>query len=327
MWGHNSGFHPPNIYTRKILTYPNLFVFTTPLTYKCDDVKNLSPKEKNLLYNIWSTGGVDRFKSVKPKPHDGFNVGYIGTVDYAKIHPDFLKMCKDIYIPNIKFIVIGGLKEKEIEAEAKKLGIGDKFVFIGEFINDINKYLEIFDVFGYPLAPYHYGTCDLVLQEAMAAGVVPIVLNNPMEEYIVKNGKTGIVAKNKIEYIKAIECLYVNTELQKKLSINAKEYAKTHFSIKKLVTEWKNVFNRVLNFQKTTKKWDINKPITYKDVFLESLGHYGEAFICECNSKIKKIAKINSWQTETKGSVHNYSSYFPNDLYLSKWSKLMKKCR
>ena len=32
------------------------------------------------------------------------------------------------------------------------------------------------------------------------------------------------------------------------------------------------------------------------------------------DKRIKELAKINSWQTETKGSVHNYSSYFPEPL-------------
>ena len=45
MWGHNSGFDAPNIYTEKLLLYPDLFVFTTPLSYKVDVAKNV-PKEK-----------------------------------------------------------------------------------------------------------------------------------------------------------------------------------------------------------------------------------------------------------------------------------------
>ena len=103
MWGHNSGFHPPNVYTRKILTYPELFVFTTPLSYNTKEVRSLSYEEKLKLHNIWSTGGIKEFLSIQPKKHNGFNIGYIGTVDYAKIHPNFLDMCCKINIPNVNF--------------------------------------------------------------------------------------------------------------------------------------------------------------------------------------------------------------------------------
>jgi len=322
MWGHNSGFHPPNIFPKKILEYPDMFVFTTPLSYRIREVKELSPEKKKTLYDIWSTDGVDKYKNIEHKEHKGFIVGYIGTVDYAKLHPDFLKICQEIDIPDIKFIVIGGLKEKEIEAEAKKMGIADKFKFTG-FIpkKELINYLKIFDVFGYPLAPYHYGTCDLALQIAMGCGVVPVVLDNPMEQYMVESWKTGIITKNKIEYINAIKTLYYNDITRRILSDNAKKEAFNKFSLKNLDTEWQKVFEGLLRFPKTIKEWNIDKKdITPKDVFLESLGHYGINF----EEKMKKFADNPSWQTETKGSVHNYYSYFPNDPYLFKWSSLMK---
>jgi len=331
MLAHNSGFHPPNIYTRKMLTYPDLFVCTTPLGYKTEDVQGLSKEEKRFFkYVIWSTGGM---RDVTPKKHEGFNIGYIGTVDYAKLHPDFLSICSQIDIPNVKFIVVGGPKEKELEKETKRLGIHKKFVFTG-YSSNLEKYLEIFDVFGYPLNPKHYGTCDLTLQEAMGAGVVPIVLyNNPMEERMVKDMETGMIAHTQKGYIRIIETLYKHPELRNKLAKNAKEYAHREFSLKKLYSQWKIVLEQSLEFPKTTKRWDIKKclwywnkaKITYKDVFLESLGHYGKAFVENNIEEIKKLAKLHSWQSETKGTVHNYHSYFPDDPYLKKWSKLMKK--
>lgn len=369
MWGHNSGFNAPNVYTKKVLLYPDLFVFTTPLSYNTKEMKEFSyifssnmggflevsigrGLRKKYFYDIWSTGGFDNYKATKLKKHKGFNVGYVGTVDYSKLHPEFLQICNEIDIPNIKFIVVGGIMEKEIEAEAKEMGISDKFVFTG-FVQDLPKYYEIFDVFGYPLAPYHYGTCDLVLQIAMASGVVPVVFDNPMEKHMVKNKKTGFVAKNKKEYIQAIKDMYNNINWRKEISDNAKEEANKRFSLQKLESEWRKTFNKILSLHKRSRKWNIDKTeITAKDVFLESLGEYGKPFIIEDMNRetaesivkkmkaeidvitqtltktgvkqIKDLSKINSWQTETKGSVHNYHSYFPDDPYLSKWSKLMR---
>lgn len=339
MWGHNNGFHAPCVFTKKVLTYPDLFVFTTPASFKIKDVQNLSDEEKKSLRVIISTGGVQHVISVKPKEHSGFNVGYIGTVDYTKMHPDFLKICDQVEIPNVKFIVCGGPKEKEIKEEAENLGIGAKFNFEGQIPN-IKEYLALFDVFGYPLAPYHYGTGEQVLQESMAAGVVPVVLNNYIESYLVKDGLTGIVAENKDEYIKALENLYHDVELRNYLSQNAKEYALRTFSLDKLIDDWENIFNEVLlNFPKTIKKWNISKEapdLTPSDIFLEALGDYGESFIFYCNAendeekkiaieKIKKLGESANWQAKTRSTVHHYNYFFPDDRYLSIWSQLMKE--
>jgi L-malate glycosyltransferase len=339
MWSHISGFYPPYVFTKKVLTYPELFVFTTPVSYETKDVRNLPDDMKKKLRVVWSTGGVEHVKNVKPKSHKCFNVGYIGTVDYCKMHPDFLNMCLQVDIPDVNFIVCGGPKEKELQQEAERLGIDGKVTFTG-LVSDITKYLSVFDVFGYPLAPYHYGTCDQALAESMTCGVVPVVLSNRMENQMVKNGVTGMVVNNKEEYGNAIKKLYGNKELRAALSKNAKEYARKTFSLEVLKQEWEKVFEEILMVPKTARKWEIDKPnadISVKDVFLESLGEYGQEFISYCNAvsanekethskKIKKLSESPIWQARTRGTVYHYHEFFPDDDHLAVWSRLMKEC-
>jgi len=311
IWSHNSGLYAPNVYTKKILDYPDIMVFTSPLSYKTYNVMN-SNKE---MYNIWSTGGIDEYLSLKRKRSGKFVVGYVGTIDYAKMHPDFLEMCSKINIPGVEFVVVG-------HPELIKDKVGDNFTLPG-FVTNLGEYYSQFDVFGYPLNPYHYGTCDLVLQIAMASGAVPVVLNNPMELTIIDDRITGIVANNKEEYVNAIEMLYNNPEFREKLSKNAREEAKKRFSLNKLSDEWDIVFNKAMDYDKTNKKWNIDSEnITPTDIFLESLGDYGRNFYS--TERIEELGKEPMWRTETKGSVHNYSSYFPEDPHLLEWSKLMR---
>jgi glycosyltransferase involved in cell wall biosynthesis len=339
MWSHISGFHPPYVFTAKLFRYPDLFVFTTPVSYEATDVQDLSAEMKRKLRVVWSTGGVEHVKNIKPKAHKCFNVGYIGTVDYCKMHSDFLDMCSRVDIPDVKFIVCGGPKEKEIQQEAERLGIGGKCTFTG-LISDITKYLSEFDVFGYPLAPYHYGTCDQALAESMACGVVPVVFSNRMENQMVKDGVTGVVVDNREEYCNTIRKLYSNKELRTQLSENAREYACKVFSLKKMKHEWGNVFEEVFVFPKTARKWEINKSnadISAKDVFLESLGAYGQEFIYCCNAvndqekeisleRIRKLARSPLWQARTRGTAHHYNEFFPDDEHLAVWSSSMKEC-
>lgn len=335
LWSHISGFAPPYIFTKKILKYPDFFIFTTPISFQTEEVRKLNESDRKKIRVIWSTGGIDKQKTLKPQKHRDFIIGYIGTVDYAKMHRDFLKICKAIKNPKIKFMVCGGPNENKMKIEAKKMGLQKKVEFTGK-IKNINRYLSRFDLFGYPLSPSHYGSCDQVLAESMAAGVVPIVLANRMEKTIVKNNINGIVAKTTKNYIEGIYKLYRNKILRDRLSNSGKEYANKTFSLERMEEGWNKTFKELMKRKKTSKKWKINnKKILQKDIFLESIGDYAKSFIEykksdnlkdkeEAKNKITKLNISDLWKADTRGSVHHYHHFFPHDRDLAEWSFLMK---
>ncbi len=332
LWSHVLGNEPPHIVSTNIIEYCDKFVFTSPLSLELNDIKNIPLILKDKLSYIWSTSGIRHFSSIELKAHEGFIVGYIGTVGYHKLHPNFLKMCSMIDLPNIKFIVCGGPEENKIKKEAEKLGIGEKFVFTGP-IENASEYLSTFDVFGYPLQPKHYGTCEQALCESMAAGIPPVVLNNPTESYIVTNLHDGIVANDEESYIKAILFLFDNPSYRKMLSKNAKETAKKRFSIENMAFQWEKTFNNVLKLPKTPKKWpSIFKESTKSSymVFIESLGKYRTPFITYIDSgnkfEIELLFRSSPiWKSRTQGTPSHYYSFFREDNYLKIWSEIAQK--
>ena len=335
-WSHISGFYSPYVFNKPALHYPDFFVFTSPLSLEVPEVKSLQNARRKALRVIWSTGGIERPASLQPKPHSGFTIGYIGTVDYSKMHPEFLKMSNMIKIPDAQFVVCGGPSEKQIQKESLKYGAGKRFIFTGQ-VNDTAGYLSEFDVFGYPLAPQHYGTCEQSLCESMAAGVPPVVLANRTERYIVDDGVTGIVAEDEKAYIIAIENLYHRPELRQRLSCNARETARRRFSIEQMVSRWEDVFSEALRLPKTKRKWTgkyQGKNASAAQVFLESLGEYGKEFLCSFNARnerekkmaqndIKKIYESSYlWRANTRGTPAHYHYFFPEDNFLKLWSEL-----
>lgn len=324
-WSHVSGLVAPNNFTQKALKYPDIFAFTTPVSYESKEIKKLGAKYKKNIRTVWSTGGLDRIKNIKKKKHTGFNIGYVGTVDFVKMHPQFLDLAKNIKIPGVKFIVVGGPNNKDLQKEVEKNGLKDKFLITG-FVPEKEKWnhLQNFDVFGYALSPNHYGSSDQVLQEAMGIGIPPVVFNNPMERYMVENGKTGLVVKNNTEYVEAIEKISRSVKLKSYLSKKAREYAHKTFSLSKMEHQWNDIFIDILKLPKTQKKWEIKKlksKISPKDIFLESIGDYAQFF--NSVGKIKKLAISPNWRSKSKGTVHQYDSFLSRDPNLSKWSKLM----
>lgn len=338
IWSHISGLYEPSNFTKPLFEYADKFIFTTPISLKSDVVKKLSQKNQQKLSTIWSTGGLENVKKVRHKQHKSFNVGYIGTVDYSKLHRDFLDISEKISIKDIQFIVCGGDDEKNIKQEAMDKNISEKFKFTGK-VSNIKEYLSLFDIFGYPLSSYHYGTCDQALAEAMACGIVPVVFNNPMERYMVKHNKTGLIVKNNLEYKNAIEKLYSDKKLREKLSKKAKKEAFKKFSLKNMTQQWEKTFDKSLNIKKTIKKWESKYQgpnSTYFQIFIESTGDKGNYFeniifsedIISKQKAEKKIRKMmqlnNSWNSKSKGTLNHYLSFF-TDVNLDKLNTLLNK--
>jgi len=327
IWSHISGLCPPSTLPQKILNYPDLFVFTSPISFeshgvlistKITDHTNRNKKDFRV---VWSTSGVERFASLKRNPHEGINIGYIGTLDYSKMHPNFLEMHSRIEIEKCKFFVIGGGDDSLVREQA--LPYGDKFTFTGS-VSNITPYIQNLDILGYPLARWHFGTCEQVIGECMALGVPPVVLDNLAERSIVEHGVTGLIAKDENEYVLFVESLALNPELRTFLGENAKLKATTMYSTELMINRWRLIFEEIIEGEKTKKEWSINvKKITPSDVFLESLGGYS-CYFTEGTYRILYKSPLYGplWRSKTKGTALHYSSFFPKDSRLKKWSEM-----
>lgn len=215
-WSHKNHEVP-----QQILSFPDLFLDVSPI--------------QGHGRHIWSTGGVDRFLKIQPKSHEGFNIGYVGWVSYRKIHPEWLPMCREIKkaIPDARFTFVG----ENLTAVKGEEG----FTFTG-LVDDVASYLAEFDIFGYALRPDHFGTSEQVLGEAMAAGVVPVCMDNPAERLICGEA----TARTEKEYIRMIEMLYQVPEMRKVLSEKVRQRAKQLYSLDTMISQWDDTFEEMM---------------------------------------------------------------------------------
>lgn len=339
LWSHVSGFHPPSVFTKAILDYPDLFVLTTPASMKTTELGRLPDEQKSALRVIWSTGGVADVSIVHKTPHRGHRIGYIGTVDYSKMHPHFVSLSLRVKSTDVQFIVCGGPSEQSISEETAGLGVADRFQFTGE-VDNVLPYLSQFDVFGYPLSPYHFGTCEQSLGEAMAAGIPPVVFSNPAELEIVQHRVNGLVAETESQYAAGIDLLCQQPGLRQALSENARRTAKSRFSMDTMVKKWTLLFEEILTRPKRPREWKgpfggTGMPVSR--VFLESLGDYGQVFSRSLRAEnggdseaaIAEIQKtyhaLPIWKSRTRGTPNHYHSFFPGDKALELWSRLSRQ--
>jgi len=335
-WGHISGLFAPYIYFDKLVEYSDKFVFTSPVSYKCKEIQELKSDLKEKLDVIWSTYGIEKFKNVNRLEHDEFVVGLTGTVDYGKLHTDFVDMCSKINIPNIKFVICSNDSYEHLKERAYFLNIHNKFLF-KSCVENITDYLASYDVFGYPLQPTHFGSCEQALGEAMICGVVPVVLNNLAESHIIKHKQTGLIAKSIDEYCRCIEYLYNNKNELLRMSVNAKQEAEKKYNINNTINKWNELFSKIVKQEKREHIWS-NYFIPPHIIYAISLGPFGLSFFnytfsdLIANSELKKksISEIRQlfksnimFCSDKKGSVKQYLNYFPNDKYLQEWEKLL----
>lgn len=328
LWSHVSGLHAPAEFTPALVEYPDRFIATTPISRDASAVAN--PTQISVL---WATSGLSYAANVKYREHKGFIVGYLGTVDFSKLHPLFIDMCKKINITDSFFEVCGGDAHEEIAQQAAGQGLIDKIQCFGK-VADIGLYLERWDVFGYPLNPLHFGTCDQALAEAMAAAIPPVVLNNPMECSMVQHMNTGLVSKSNQEYVENISLLYDDPELRRDLGAQAKEYALCTFSLETMVKQWRTELAFAMEFSRKERQWSGRRAghrCSGFDIFLESNLKNRQLFerfrTDDANAKMQVGALVHqnpAWRSKNKGTAHQYYSFFGDDADLKRLSACMR---
>ncbi len=137
------------------------------------------------VYLVPSAAGLSKpeIKGFSARSIDGL---YLGTLSPAKIHSDYVRfLARFIKAGHARNIVAGEVSAdcslpQQIAAE----GLSDAVAMPGH-VSDVQTLFQDARYFLYILNPNHYGTSENALIEAMSAGVVPIILNNPVETHLV----------------------------------------------------------------------------------------------------------------------------------------------
>lgn len=134
---------------------------------------------------------------------------------------------------NLIFLVAGkdagylnSLKEK-----VKEKNIQEKVKFLG-MVSD-KTLIELYKISNFFVLYSDWEGFGIVIIEAMANGMPAIGSNNGALPLVIKNNKTGFIAKNEYELRKKIELLIKDKKLLDRMSKNAKEYAKEY--------DWDNI--------------------------------------------------------------------------------------
>lgn len=322
IWCHVSGLQTPVI-PAGLISAAHRCLFTSPCSYEATEVQQLPPETRNRLDAIHSTGGFDDFVPPNRPDNEALTAGYVGSLNFAKLHPHYADFLAAVPIHGFRVRMIGDMTNREVlQHQCEKAGRQEMLEFRG-YTDDVASELAAINVTPYLLNPNHYGTTENALLEAMAMGVVPVVLDNPAERCLVRHGETGLIVNSPEEFAAAITWLADNPAKRTEISRRAAKSVRERFSPGKTAAAFSRHYLAVIEEEKTAVRFRKIFGDTPADWFL-ACQRNKDTFLTEQGFDTVDEMTIPGLLERTKGSSFHFHRNFPEDMRLSQWTNRLK---
>lgn len=211
-------------------------------------------------------------------------VTYTGAIVKGKGFHALAMHWKDVLesVPNAELYVIGSGKLYDRKAKMGSYGIATEeyehefMPYLTDDNGNILKSVHFCGILGSEKVDIYKKTkvgvinptarteiCPLSAIEMEACGI-PVVskFKNGMPD-VIENGVTGMLSYSANDFKKNLIKLLMDDSLNEQYSVNAKKYIAEKFAPERIIVQWNNTFNAVLNdkkpiFEKPTKNWNNN---------------------------------------------------------------------
>lgn len=321
IWIHVSGCTYPNVPFEFLEKFKRV-LFTTPYSYEKYN-SNLEQKEylekkSDVIYGLGELKSYDEKQDYSI--HEKYIIGYVGTFTKSKLNNEFIQACERIIkrLKRVEFLMIGNMEDTSwILEKINEKHIEKYFNFTG-FLPSIEECLKNIDVFGYPLNPFHFGSTENVILEAMSVGIPIVCLNQSTEKYIIDNEKNGLLADNMEDYVEKIIKLCEDRELAKQLGESAKNSIKEKYNLKDNIEKLNFILEPLLAEEKIELRFEYE---TIEQYFLNFVGENERKFLLNCSPENVQYICNNFpiFCEQNKSSFLQFYRYFPEDEWIRQW--------
>lgn len=316
LWCHVSGNYFPHISAGFVRQFDQS-IFASSFSLDLPQIKALGEaylqKRCGVVYGL---NDLSRFATVKKESQAQYTVGYVGTMGFCKLHPNFVDYCAAVEMPDTRFLMVGAPSTRtQLLKAAEEKGIAGQFQFCGQ-LPDVAPALAQMDVFGYLLNPQHFGATENALLEAMAAGLPVVALDQCVERGIIRDGVTGLLVHSPEEYGKAVRYLRENPEKAALLGEQARMDVVKHYELQANRRRFLAACRQTLTGGKRLHHFDAFFTGEPADWFLSAVGADRRCFE---ENRPQDAGLI--FREKTKGSPIHYHTYFPEDARLAHWNE------
>ncbi len=257
------------------------------------------------------------------------SVGYVGSLDYAKIHPEYINWCESALQDIDAELELYGDALEPIKRDIEKSSMNDRIKLCG-FCHDVPRVLEKFDLFVYILNPQNFATTENSILEAMAAALPIIVSDGAPEKAIIDDRVNGMIVSSKETLKTAIRELIDNDDLREALGTEARKKVMEKYTVAENIARLDRALNKISHGEKKAHdlsdmsgyKWFISGCAPREQEFFRILATTEEPDLYT----LEKIQGLESIFTgRTKGSVFQFAEVFPDDKDLMRICMTLRK--
>lgn len=330
LWCHVNGVYYPVLSYQMAAAFDRV-MFTSKYSMQnpfwTEEEKKIVQSRASLVYGMGQFRPEDIRAKEDYRIKDAFTVGYVGTLNFGKIHPDFVAYCRAACekISNLRFVMIGD-RDPNLEQAVHAAGLKDRFIFTG-YVTDVFARMREFDVFGYLLNPTHYGTTENVLLEAMSCGLPVVALRQNVEQFIIP-AEAGYLVQSPKEYAERLEQLYNDCDLRIRMGHQGRAHIiKTYHSSDNLATFSKACSLAICEHQNTCEfsflgdtpwNWFLQcLPENDRSLFIQiAHGLTSHDIDLQKEAKQKLLHCPPIYREERKSSLRHFASTYPEDKVL-----------
>ncbi|QTL04128.1 glycosyltransferase [Aquabacter sp. L1I39] len=304
LWTHISGLNAPLI-PERLPALADHTLFTSPCSYAAPNLEPViaAGRERFAVAN----SGFGFSPIVRPPARAPLRCGYLGTVDFIKLHPEVFDII-DAVDADLRVSFFGHLDPLgEVAARAAGMRHPERVRFMG-YASDPASVLRELDLFLYLLTPGHYGTAENALVEAMSLGVVPLVFDNAAETSLVRDGRNGHVVHDADRCVALLDALHRTPSLLDPLSARAAADMRRTRTPRATLRTLSRVYAGMMDMPRRSRDFAAALGVDPRGWFLSTLGERAD---------VMGATQRLMGRTCAKGSLGHFHACFPEDASLT----------
>lgn len=330
-WCHVGGDEPPQVLIPDLVDFSDVILASNPYTAELPVLARANAEGRGGM--VLGTADFSRLKTDRTRSNPRFTITHIGTIDFVKVHTDFVALHAALDIADYRVVVCGvGAALPVLQRQAAEAGCADRFEFRG-YVEDIDEIFAESDVFACPIGDGY--ASELVLQEAMYCGVPPVVMATGGPTRMVRHEDTGLLVRTASEYRSALERLAKEPDLRTAMGARAANYAKEHWGAERTAPQLVGWYEKLMDAPKRLRTpLGDGRTLSGSDRFLLGLGASASQFRVSRNAADHPRATVLAADrlisasspllaSGASGGVLHYRLEYPGDPHLHYWSGLV----